>query len=85
MSITDFEGTTYDEDEALEIADKIIKETSNEYEKGWQDALYYAIEGTNRDIDGYIARQKYISEDKLKCLQSAHNETTLSLEREVEI
>lgn len=85
LQITYEEGTDYGEHEAIELAQKIIDSTSNDYERGWHDAIKCALDATNRDIDGFLAKQEYISEDALKRLDLAHNETAVNLEREVEI
>ena len=69
----------------MELAQKIIDNTNNDYERGWHDAIKCALDGTHRDIDGFLAKQEYISEDALKRLDLAHNETAVNLEREVEI
>lgn len=85
LAITYHEGCTYGEDEAIEIADKIINVTSNEYERGWQEALDCAIEASDPNVDGYLAKKRYISAETLKAMKLAHNEASMNLEREVEI
>ena len=81
IAITHFEGTTYDEDEAIELAQKIIDNSTNEYEKGWQDALRMALEGgTENNYNDLV-----VYEDHIRALMLSHNETAVNLEREVEI
>lgn len=85
LAITEHEGTAYGEDKAIELAQKIIDDTNNDYERGWHDAIKCALDDTHRDIDGFLAKQGHISKDALKRLDLAHNETAVNLEREVEI
>jgi len=81
INITYHEGYDYCEGEALDIADKIISHTTNEYEKGWQDALRMALEGGMENNYNDLV----VYEDHIRALMLSHNETAVNLEREVEI
>ena len=83
-NIVESEGCDYGEEEALEIAQKVIIATSNEYEKGYQKALRDVLnEKINIPSEGETV--EVIDINTVIGLGLSHRETEMSLEREIQI
>lgn len=81
LAITYHEGCTYGEDEAVELAEKIVHETSDRYEQGWQEALEAVLAcGMENEYNDLV-----VYEDRIRALMLSHNSASVNLEREVEI
>ena len=70
--------------EEIELAEKIIDDSSDAYKQGWQDALQMALKETTtyHTEDGTF---RCVQEETLIGLGMSHLENTMRLEREVEI
>lgn len=85
INIVDWEGSDYGEGEALDIANKIITEASNDFERGYQQAIkdIYKEKFNMATQDGEMI--EVIDINTVEGLGLAHRENEMSLEREIQI
>lgn len=84
INIVDYEGSDYGEEEALDIAHKVIDATTDDYEKGYQKALE-AILSEKFTITQGGETIEVIDVNTVHGLGLAHRENEMNLEREIQI
>ena len=84
INIVDIEGSDYGEEEALDIAQKVIDATTDDYEEGYQKALEAVLdEKFTITQDGETI--EVIDVNTVCGLGLAHRENEMNLEREIQI
>ena len=84
ITIADDDGIYYGYGDEIELAEKIVNNSTNEYEQGWHDALEMALKETSsyHTEDGTF---RCVQEETLIGLGMSHQESIMNLEREVNI
>lgn len=84
INIVNYDGSVYGEEEALDIAHKVIDATTDDYEKGYLKALEATLDEKFTITQGGETIE-VIDVNTVHGLALAHRENEMNLEREIQI